>query len=68
MRATVSASPGLTPERPNDLGEQLLAVAQDLPHLDRVASELLVSSGHLCQDHPALIREVRRILVEPGIP
>ena len=36
-------------------------------HLDRVASELLVSSGHLCQDHPAVVREVRRILMEHGI-
>jgi hypothetical protein len=36
-------------------------------HLDGVASELLVSSGHLCQDHPAVIREVSRILVEHEI-
>jgi pimeloyl-ACP methyl ester carboxylesterase len=36
-------------------------------HLDGVASELLVSSGHLCQDHPTVIREVRRILMEHGI-
>jgi pimeloyl-ACP methyl ester carboxylesterase len=33
-------------------------------HLDGVASEALVSSGHLCQDHPAVIREVQRILQE----
>ena len=33
-------------------------------HLDGVASELLVSSGHLCQDKPAVIREVRRIFME----
>ena len=36
-------------------------------HLDGVASEWLVSSGHLCQDHPAVIREVSRILGEHGI-
>jgi hypothetical protein len=29
-----------------------------------VAPESLVSSGHLCQAHPAVIREVRRILLE----
>ncbi len=37
-------------------------------HLDGTVSELLVSSGHLCQDHPAVIREVRRILAEHGTP
>ena len=36
-------------------------------HLNGVASESLVSAGHLCQDHPAVIREVRRILVEHGV-
>ena len=35
-------------------------VPYDSAHLDGVASELLVSSGHLCQDKPAVIREVRR--------
>jgi pimeloyl-ACP methyl ester carboxylesterase len=39
-------------------------VPYDSAHLDGVASELLVSSGHLCQDKPAVIREVRRILLE----
>ena len=39
-------------------------VPYDSAHLDGVASELFVSSGHLCQDHPAVIREVRRILAE----
>jgi hypothetical protein len=33
-------------------------------HLDGVASELLVRGLHICLDHPAVIREVRRILVE----
>jgi pimeloyl-ACP methyl ester carboxylesterase len=36
-------------------------------HLAAAASELLVSGGHLCQDHPAVIREVRRILLEHGV-
>ncbi|MBV8236721.1 MAG: hypothetical protein JO075_13565, partial [Acidimicrobiia bacterium] len=39
-------------------------VPYESAHLDGVASELLVSSGHLCQDRPAVIGEVRRILVE----
>jgi hypothetical protein len=33
-------------------------------HLEGVASELLVRGLHICLDHPAVIREVRRILVE----
>jgi pimeloyl-ACP methyl ester carboxylesterase len=33
-------------------------------HVDGVVSELLVSSSHLCQDKPAVITEVRRILLE----
>jgi pimeloyl-ACP methyl ester carboxylesterase len=43
-------------------------VPYDSAHIDAVASELLVSSGHLCQAHPAVIREVRRILAEHGPP
>jgi hypothetical protein len=31
-------------------------------HLDGAASELVVHGGHLCQDHPLVIRECRRIL------
>jgi hypothetical protein len=33
-------------------------------HLEGVASELLVRGLHICLDHPAVIGEVRRILVE----
>jgi hypothetical protein len=33
-------------------------------HLDGVASESLVHGLHICLDHPAVIREVRRILGE----
>jgi pimeloyl-ACP methyl ester carboxylesterase len=43
-------------------------VPYESAHLDGAASELLVSSGHLCQDNPDVIREVRRILVEHGTP
>ena len=39
-------------------------VPYESAHLDGVASESLVSSGHLCQDQPAVIGEVRRILAE----
>jgi hypothetical protein len=41
-------------------------VSYESAHLDGVASESFVSSGHLCQAHPAVIREVRRILAEHG--
>jgi pimeloyl-ACP methyl ester carboxylesterase len=39
-------------------------------HLDGMASELVVRSGHSCQDKPATIEEVRRILLEHvhGLP
>jgi hypothetical protein len=33
-------------------------------HLDGVASELLVHGLHICLNHPAVIEEVRRILME----
>jgi pimeloyl-ACP methyl ester carboxylesterase len=39
-------------------------VPYDSAHLDGAASELLISSGHLCQDNPDVIRAVRRILTE----
>jgi pimeloyl-ACP methyl ester carboxylesterase len=42
-------------------------VPYESSHLDGVASESLVSSGHLCQAHPAVIREVGRILLEHGV-
>jgi pimeloyl-ACP methyl ester carboxylesterase len=37
-------------------------------HLEGVASELLVRGLHVCLNHPAVIREVRRILVEHTPP
>ncbi len=43
-------------------------VPYESAHLDGVESESLVSSGHLCQDHHAVIGEVRRILAEHGAP
>jgi pimeloyl-ACP methyl ester carboxylesterase len=37
-------------------------------HLDGAASELLLHGGHLCQDHPLVIQECRRILTEHLLP
>ncbi|MBV8430079.1 MAG: alpha/beta hydrolase, partial [Solirubrobacterales bacterium] len=39
-------------------------VPHDSAHLDGAGSEFLVHGGHLCQDHPLVIRECRRILTE----
>ena len=33
-------------------------------HLEGASSEVVISAGHLCQDHPDAIREVRRVLLE----
>jgi pimeloyl-ACP methyl ester carboxylesterase len=43
-------------------------VTFDSAHVDGVASEKVVSTGHLCQDHPEVIAEVRRILAEHATP
>ena len=39
-------------------------VAYESAHIDGVDSELVVVSGHSCQDKPRTIAEVRRILLE----
>jgi pimeloyl-ACP methyl ester carboxylesterase len=39
-------------------------VSFDSAHVPGVASEKVVSTGHLCQDHPEVIAEVMRILAE----
>ncbi len=39
-------------------------VTYESAHIDSVASEKVVSAVHLCQDHPDVIGEVRRILEE----
>jgi pimeloyl-ACP methyl ester carboxylesterase len=39
-------------------------VAYQSAHLEDVASEFIVRSGHSCQEHPLTIEEVRRILLE----
>jgi pimeloyl-ACP methyl ester carboxylesterase len=43
-------------------------VTYDSAHVDGVVSEKIVSTGHLCQDHPEVISEVRRILFEHSTP
>jgi pimeloyl-ACP methyl ester carboxylesterase len=39
-------------------------VTYESAHLDGAISERIVAAGHLCQDHPDVIHEVRRILAE----
>ena len=39
-------------------------VSYESAHVAGAASETLVAAGHLCQDHPGVIAEVRRILRE----
>ena len=39
-------------------------VSYESAHVAGAASEKLVTAGHLCQDHPEVIGEVRRILLE----
>lgn len=43
-------------------------VSYESAHLDAVASEKVVSAPHLCQDHPGVIGEVKRILDEHLTP
>jgi pimeloyl-ACP methyl ester carboxylesterase len=68
-----------TPLAPGVTGHSIIAVKDpDVPrdvaddgvveytsaHIDGVASEFVVTSGHSCQDNPHTINEVRRILLE----
>jgi pimeloyl-ACP methyl ester carboxylesterase len=46
----------------DERGDGLVSFAS--AHLEGVSSEVVISAGHLCQDHPDAIREVRRVLVE----
>jgi pimeloyl-ACP methyl ester carboxylesterase len=66
------------PLRPGVTGHSIIAVLPDMEiatgndgmveyksaHIDGVASEFIVRSGHSCQGHPFTIEEVRRILIE----
>jgi pimeloyl-ACP methyl ester carboxylesterase len=51
------------PESPPDHRTDGL-VSYESAHLEGVVSEKVVSAGHLCQAHPEVIAEVRRILAE----
>ncbi|MFZ5570274.1 MAG: esterase/lipase family protein [Thermodesulfobacteriota bacterium] len=65
-------SPGITAHsicavnNPDDPREEWTdgVVDYSSAHLEGVASEFIVHSGHSTQDHPATIEEVRRILLE----
>ena len=39
-------------------------MSSESAHVEGADSETLVADGHLCQDHPGVIAEVRRILLE----
>jgi pimeloyl-ACP methyl ester carboxylesterase len=43
-------------------------VGYESAHIEGVLSEKVISTGHLCQDHPEVIGEVRRILFEHAKP
>ena len=60
---------GATPVRVDDPDDPLDeaddgVVEYTSAHIDDVESELIVVSGHSCQDNPNAINEVRRILLE----
>jgi pimeloyl-ACP methyl ester carboxylesterase len=55
----IAVRPGLRPSAQTDG-----LVSLDSAHIDGVASEKVVAAGHLCQDNPDVIAEVRRILAE----
>lgn len=51
------------PDAPRDTADDGV-VEYTSAHIDGVASEYVVTSGHSCQDNPHTINEVRRILLE----
>jgi pimeloyl-ACP methyl ester carboxylesterase len=46
----------------DERGDGLVSFAS--AHLEGTSSEVVISAGHLCQDHPDTIREVKRVLME----
>ncbi len=48
--------------RGDERGDGLVSFAS--AHLEGTSSEVVISAGHLCQDHPDTIREVKRVLME----
>jgi pimeloyl-ACP methyl ester carboxylesterase len=59
VHSIIAVRPG---SPPGDRTDGLVSYAS--AHVDGVASEKVVATGHLCQDHPEVIAEVRRILAE----
>jgi pimeloyl-ACP methyl ester carboxylesterase len=72
---------GPVPLAPGVIGHSIIAVKGEGPfqqdtdgvvayssaHIDGMASELVVTSGHSVQQHPEAIEEVRRILLEHAV-
>jgi hypothetical protein len=59
VHSIIAVRPGSPPGHPTDG-----LVSYESAHVAGAASEKLVSAGHLCQDCPEVIGEVRRILHE----
>jgi pimeloyl-ACP methyl ester carboxylesterase len=59
FHSIIAVRPGSTPGQSTDG-----VVSYESAHVPEATSEKLVSSGHLCQDQPEVIGEVRRILRE----
>ncbi len=63
VHSIIAVRPDITkPERTDGL------VTYTSAHLEGVLSEKIVPTGHLCQDHPEVIREVARVLAEHAMP
>jgi pimeloyl-ACP methyl ester carboxylesterase len=63
VHSIIAVHPG---SPPGDRTDGLVSYAS--AHVDGVASEKVVATGHLCQDQPEVIAEVRRILAEHSAP
>jgi pimeloyl-ACP methyl ester carboxylesterase len=63
VHSIIAVRPGSPPA---DRTDGLVSYAS--AHVDGVVSEKVVASGHLCQEHPEVIAEVRRILAEHSSP
>ena len=59
VHSIIAVRPGSPPEDRTDG-----LVKYNSAHVAGVVSEKIVATGHLCQDHPEVIGEVRRILAE----
>jgi pimeloyl-ACP methyl ester carboxylesterase len=59
VHSIIAVKPGSAPEHRTDG-----LVSYESAHVTGADTERLVASGHLCQDHPEVISEVRRILAE----